>query len=286
MNDKQWLPGSKGAFCLGVLLALQGCAAKKPAELPSWALPSSMESKVIEEPADARAILGRMADFLSKTPQFSVSVDDNYDVLQPSGQMIEFGESRNILLRRPGELRAEFEANDGDKHLLIYNGKDITLYNYGQNVYARINKPGGIDEAVIFFLKNLRMRLPLAALLLSRLPQELERRTETLDYVERMTMEGTPTHHLAGRTDTVDYQIWVKAGAEPLPLRVVLTYRNAEGHPQFRAQLSNWNLAPIIDSTQFTFNPPAGARKIVFAAELLPGDVSGASSSKLKGDRK
>jgi hypothetical protein len=34
--------------------------------------------------------------------------------------------------------------------------------------------------------------------------------------------------------------------AEPLPLRAVLTYKNAKGDAQFRAQFSDWNLAPEI----------------------------------------
>ena len=39
---------------------------------------------------DAKAILMRMADFMSKLPQFSVEVRDSYDSYQKSGQKIEF----------------------------------------------------------------------------------------------------------------------------------------------------------------------------------------------------
>ena len=57
----------------------------------------------------------------------------------------------------------------------------------------RVSKPGGIDEAVTYFLKDLHMRLPLAALLLSRFPAELESRTQSLDYVEKTLIDGMPT---------------------------------------------------------------------------------------------
>ena len=88
------------------------------------------------------------------------------------------------------------------------------------------------DEAVKYFLKDLHMRLPLAALLTSRFPAEIESRTQALDYVEKTVIDGIPAHHLAGRTETVDYQVWIAEGAQPLPLRVVLTYKNAEGQPE------------------------------------------------------
>jgi hypothetical protein len=235
--------------------------------------------------ADAQAILMGMADFLSKTPRFSVTLADRYDVLQDNGQMIEFGETRQILVSRPDHLRVEVENSDGDRHLVFYDGKAITVFSPGPNLYAQAAKAGGIDAAVKFFLQDLRMRLPLAALLLSRLPQELQSRTQSLDYVERTQLDGKPVHHLAGRTETVDYQVWVAAGAEPLPLRIVLTYRNAKGHPQFRAQFSDWNLSPQVTDAQFAFNPPAGARKIAFAAELPHIEVPGANNPAQAGGK-
>ena len=81
-------------------------------------------------------------------------------------------------------------------------------------------------------------------------------------------MDGKPAHHLAGRTATVDYQFWIAEGPQPLLLRAVLTYTNAEGDPQFRAQLSDWNLAPEIRETEFIFAPSQGMRRIAFAAQL------------------
>jgi hypothetical protein len=127
------------------------------------------------------------------------------------------------------------------------------------------------------------MRLPLAALLLSRFPAEIERRTQSLDYVERTLLDGTPVHHLAARTETVDYQLWIAQGARPLPLRAVLTYKNSEGHPQFRAQFSDWNLSPEIRDTQFAFSPPQGARKIAFLADLPQVALQGAESPEPTG---
>ncbi|MGH8607605.1 MAG: DUF2092 domain-containing protein [Gammaproteobacteria bacterium] len=254
--------------CAPVLLVLSGCAAEQTVSRPEPLTAQGPAPQPVAEPKEAKDILLRMAEFVARTPRFSVNVQDSYDVLQGSGQKVEFSETRTITVSRPNQLRVEVAQSDGDKHLLLYDGKDITVFSPSQNVYAQASKPGGIDEAVRYFLKDLRMRLPLAALLLSRFPEEIQRRTRSLDYVEKTEIEGRPVHHLAGRTDTVDYQIWIPEGAQPLPLRVVLTYKNAEGQPQFRAQFSDWNLAPEVQDSQFAFSPPEGARKISFLAEL------------------
>lgn len=268
-------------------LIMVGCAQEHAAVRPQpTPTVSTAASQVTETERDPKKILMTMAEFLAKAPRFSVNLMDSFEVLQASGQKIEFGESRRITVSRPNGLRVEVEHSDGEKHLVLYDGKAITTYSPTQNVYAQVAKPGGIDEAITYFLKDLHMRLPLAALLLSRFPAELERRTQVLDYVEKDVIHGTPVHHLAGHTETVDYQVWIPAGNQPLPLRVVLTYKNAEGQPSFRAVFSDWDLAPAIQNNLFAFIPPEGARKIAFLAQLPQVVLEGATKTEHTGGKK
>lgn len=278
-------PGTRTALCMAFLALAAGCA-EKPAAIHSEASATQVSAPQAAKPAAAEDVLMRMAGFLAKTPQFSVNLEGSYEVLQQSGQKIEFEELRRVTVSRPNGLRVEVEHNDGEKHLVLYDGKQITAFSPTQNVYAQVSKPGGIDEAVTYFLKDLHMRLPLAALLLSRLPEELKSRTESLVYVESAVVDGMPSYHVAGRTETVDYQIWIADGAKPLPLRVVLTYKNAEGQPEFRAQFSDWNLEPIVRDSLFAFNPPAGSKKIAFVAELPQIAFEGAANPAQTGGQK
>jgi hypothetical protein len=64
--------------------------------------------------------------------------------------------------------------------------------------------------------------------------------------------------------DAVDVQLWVAEGEDPVIHRLVITYTELPGEPQYRALLSDWNFSPEIDATTFTFTPPADARKIDF----------------------
>jgi hypothetical protein len=285
MTKNHLWPAPRIVLCLAFASFL-GCAETGRMASPEPSVEQGAASQAIAEAPEAGEILMRMARFLANTQRFTVKMRDDYDVLQESGQKIEFGESRVISVDRPDGLRVEIEHSDGAKHLVLYDGKAITAFSPRENVYAQLSKTGGIDEAIMYFLRDLHMRLPLAMLLVSRFPEEIERRTQALDYVEKTEIDGTWAHHLAGRTETVDYQVWIDAGNRPLPLRVVLTYKDSEGQPQFRAHFSEWNLAPDIQESQFAFNPPEGARKIAFLAELPQAVLKGAAKLEQQGEQK
>jgi hypothetical protein len=264
-------------LCLTAVATLIGCAENQAVARQETPAPQAVETATaVAEPTDAKALLMRMAEYLAKSPKFTVNLIDHFDVTQESGQKIEFAESRKIVVSRPNGLRVDLEESNGNKHVVYYDGKDITVFSPKENVYAQTSKTGGIDEAIKYFLKDLHMRLPLAALLISSFPSEVEKRTQSLEYVEKTSINGVPSHHLAGRTETVDFQVWIAESVQPLPQRIVLTYKNADGQPQFSAEFSDWNLSPQIDDAQFAFTPPEGSRKIAFLAQL-PALVPGAS---------
>jgi hypothetical protein len=217
----------------------------------------------------AKTILKNMSQYLAKAERFSVTIRDGYDAVQQSGQKVEFGEIRKVTLNRPDDLRIEVERSDGEKSLVVFNGKDLTVYTPDKNVYAMISKPGSLDQVIHYAIEDLKMRVPLAMMLLSTLPSELDKLVVSADYVETTTITDVPCDHLAVRTDRgVDFQVWVAQGSEPLPRRIVITYKDETGQPQFWADLSNWNLAPEISDTLFTFTPPADADQIQFLAEI------------------
>jgi len=195
-------------------------------------------------------------------------VHTSYDAVQPNGYKVEWNELRTVTLKRPDRLRVESERSDGARSLVLFDGKQITTFDESGNVYAQAQHPGTVDQAVYYFVHDLGMRLPLAIMLLDRLPAELQQRVQSVEYVEKTATLGVPADHIAAKTPTVDFQVWIAEGDQPLPMRVVLTYRNAPGQPQFRAQFSDWKLGINSSDNVFAFTPPAGAKKIPFAASL------------------
>jgi hypothetical protein len=253
--------------CVPALPAPAAQASATPAATPAAPVTPAAPAADADARA-ARAILMRMADTLSRLPAFSVRVDSSYDVVQASGQKIEFGERRQLILSRPNRLRVDTERSDGHRSVAVFTGTELVLVDVTGKAYASTPQPGVLDDSILHLVSDLRMRLPLAMLFMSRLPAEFERRVRSVDYVEKTALFGTPAHHLAARGDTVDMQVWVSDGAQPLPLRVVLTYKDEQGEPEFRAQFSDWNLTPAIADSTFVAPIPAGAQKVLFAAQL------------------
>lgn len=225
----------------------------------------------LEQDTEAREILSKMADALSQAAGFSVMVRSSYDAVQEDGQHIEFGEKRNILLQRPDRLRVDVERSDGDKGLVIFDGQTITAFKANDKVYAQVEKAGSVDNAIVHLVRDLQTPFPLARMFLSTFSGDIEKWAESVSYVEDDLLTNPPTDHLAGRAADVDFQVWVAQGELPLPQRIILTYRNEPGQPQFRADFIDWALEPEADAARFTFAPPEDAEKILFLAPVRQG---------------
>ncbi|UEM19763.1 DUF2092 domain-containing protein [Skermanella mucosa] len=262
-------------LCISLMFGPVVAAEEPPVDEPA-AKEQSLDEQLLDEtssddaPMDARAlgILDLMAETLAQAQGFSVTIQAGYDVIQDTGQKIEFGERRKVALSRPDRLRVEVEESDGTQALVFFDGKAITVFSPGENVYGQIEKAGTVDDAVRYVIQDLGMRLPLALLLVTTLPDEFEQRLESIDYVERNTLTRVPTDHLAGRSADVDFELWVAAGDTPLPQRVSITYKNEEGAPQYRAEFSDWKLDPDLSKVDLAFRPPEGAEAIPFVVRV------------------
>lgn len=215
---------------------------------------------------DAMAILMKMADFLSQTKNFSVTIETGYDVVQETGQKIEFGAVRNVIIQRPDRIRVDIRQRDGTRAEFIFDGKQIYFFNEGAQVYGMVERAGTIDEAMRYFTEDLQMRLPLSELFSTDIPRLFKDRVRDLAYIDTAAIDGGSCDHLAARTDTVDFQVWIEQGEMPLPKRTIIAYNDAAGEPHFWAQFKEWDLAPEISEAVFTIKPPKGAEQIPFVS--------------------
>jgi hypothetical protein len=219
-------------------------------------------SPVLGKENRAAARLEAMAKILAKAQRLSVTLDCAYEVVQDSGEKIEFGERRVVSVRRPDRARVDVTRRDGSRRGVLFDGTQLAVFDLDEKVYATVSKPGTVDAAFDYFVNDLNMRLPLRELLKSDLPETLKDVLDSARLVAEEQLGGVATDHVAFRGDRTDAQLWLPRDGDPLPKRVVITYRMAEGQPQFEADFSAWNRAPDLPDTLFTFTPAAGAEQI------------------------
>jgi hypothetical protein len=215
-----------------------------------------------------KATLMNFARFLTSQKSFSYTAVMGYEAVQDSGLRLEFGATRKVTVNRPNRARVEAQRRDGSKRLVIIDGKQISVFDENEKVYATVPKEGTLSEIIDYYVDDLQMTLPLAELASDDLSEVL---TENISFGHTLgesTISGILCDNLVLQNDEVDIQLWIAKGKKPLPRRVVITYKNEPGEPQFWAQFLEWDLSPDVDDKQFTFQPPADANKINFAPKL------------------
>ncbi|MGI9327050.1 MAG: DUF2092 domain-containing protein [Pseudomonadales bacterium] len=215
----------------------------------------------IEE--NAVTLLKQMTSKVASLPQFALTMETGFDVLQPSGQKVEFGSRRTAAILRPDRARLTFEARSGLAGELVFDGTNINAYDREQNVYASVAQPGDIDAAIDLVTGELGISVPASDFFAADPSIALAAGVTEARDLGPSTIDGQPGHHIALRKPGVDYQIWINE-ATSLPVRVVITYHEEPGQPQFWAQFLQWETAPTGSDAAFEFSPPEGSERIRF----------------------
>ena len=176
--------------------------------------------------------------------------------------MVEFGTVQTLQVERPNLLRVDVQRSDGDQRMLLFDGKQIVFQNATDNVYVKVEHTSNIDEKIKFMVRDLQIPLPLGRMFRTTFPAELANLVKAVDYVEEDMLTEVPTDHLAARTRDVDFQVWITQDKKPLPRRIIITYKHAQGQPQFRADFSDWKLSSRAAKGPFVFTPPKDSEQI------------------------
>ena len=227
---------------------------------------------------DADEILRSMSKYLAGTKAFSVSADIGNEIITTDGQKLQLNSRAELLVERPSRFHITRQGKFADA-ALFYDGAKLTLHGKTLNAYVQKDVAGTLDDAIRALEQGTGLNLPGADLLLSDPYKALTSGVTSSGYYGKAYVGGVETHHLAFRTPKVDWQIWVKAGDEPLPMKYVITTKWMTGAPQYSVQLSNWNTKPVIAASRFKFVAPKGAEKL----ETLPVDETGEITDKPEG---
>jgi hypothetical protein len=163
------------------------------------------------------------------------------------------GVDSRISVRRPDGFRSE-PVGPGARMTIWYDGKALTLYCATASTYATAPAAGDIVAALDLARTKDALHVPAAELLLGD-PDDVE----IGRYLGIETLDGVPSHHVAFRTDGVDWEIWVNAGREPVPLRFVVT---SPTQPALAVRLVHWNTHAALPPATFYSELPPGTKRV------------------------
>ena len=121
--------------------------------------------------------------------------------------------------------------------------------------------PPNIESALEKANKEFGVRVALTDLASPNLWELLNKRIKHSLYVGQSKIRGVFCHHLSFDGDEVQLQVWIEAGDQPLPRKVVLTHKNLPGSPQWTAYLSDWNFSPQLPTTCLSLPPLRGPKR-------------------------
>ncbi len=213
--------------------------------------------------AQADRLLREMSEYLQSAKEFTFHSDITYDEMLSSGQMIQYGGTNTVSVRRPNRLHAAFNG-DERKSRTFYDGRTITIFDAILNIYAVTKVPRKIDSAVDAIFEKYGFSVPIADLVYSDPYAILTQEVQSGFLVGQHAVDGIKCNHLAFSQENIDWQIWIQDGPRPVPRKLLITYKNEPGCPQYTARLSGWDFKPHLSDHSFTFHAPEGADEIEF----------------------
>jgi hypothetical protein len=225
------------------------------------AQPPAARSPEVEP--EAIAALERMGAYLRGLKSFEVRTSHATEEVLDNGMKVTFSGVSDLVAAMPNRLRVEV-ASDRQERLYLYHGKAFTLFARRVNYYATVPAPPTITELANLLEDKYDIEVPLVDLFRWGGPRATTSQITVATDLGPSVVEGTTCEHYAFRQPGIDWQIWIQLGEHPLPRKLVLTTRTDEARPQ-HASVYSWSLAPSFDDSAFAFDPPDGARRIVFA---------------------
>lgn len=208
-------------------------------------------------------LVKQASDYLQNFKSFSLRADATTEEFLPDGQKIQLSNSKRVLVRRPDRMYGEVISDRGTTRF-YYNGKKMSRFDIDNNVYASIDVPNKLDDALDYVMEKYQLDAPLADFLTENLYDNFIANTRSGIYAGLHYMQGKKHHHLAMSNENVDFQIWIADDVAPLIHKVAITYKHLPSEPQFVAYLSEWNFSPQTPDMVFEFHPPIDAEEIQF----------------------
>jgi len=245
-------------FCAAILLLI-GVAAG--ADAPPATQPAA---PTVDPLADQ--IFHQSADFLAQSHAFAVHAEVWKDEVLPSGHKIQVTRLVDLDFRRPDRLHVDARAHHKGRSIW-YNGKRLTVFDRENNLYSVADMTGPVDQVLDSLADDYGITVPLEDMVVADPYGSAMKNVTAGGYFGDEPVLGVPCKHIGFSTDVIDWQLWIADGPQPLPQKLVITYKTEEQSPQWTAIFTKWNLSDRASDLAFQFIPPRGSAQIPMVSQ-------------------
>ena len=262
------------ALALIVGPGLSSCSKAQKAPGQNAAEPSTSEQAATQPAAseqgatttgqsaeNAKALLKAMSDYLAAQKNIAMGFDSIFEVVSKDHQKLQLATSGTVELSRPDKIHTTRKSGFSDTEM-VFDGKTVSILGKGQNAYVQADAPGTVDNLIDQLRDKFHRQLPGADLLQSDVYDGLMEDVTDIKDLGSGVINGQECDHLAFRTKETDWQIWIAQGEHPYPCRYVITSKQVDQAPEFTLEIRNWKAGGSPAASDFTFTPPAGAKKL------------------------
>lgn len=244
MSTKRLLTGAKALVLLGTAFAATGAATA--AQAPD---------------GDAMALLKGMSDYVSNLTSIETNVDTAVEIVTPEMQKISFTSSSTLRMTRPSQVRLERKGSIANIDLL-FDGAKLTIRERDNNIYTQIDVPGTTEQLINAMHDQLGMAVPGADLLLRDSYAILSADVLEAKIIGQGVIGGEVCDHIAFRNFDTDWQLWIRAGAEKAPCKMIITSKLVGMAPQYTVHVRSFKGNVKFAPDAFVFKPAPGERQV------------------------
>lgn len=270
------------SLTLAALLSAAVAAAQEPPP-PPIEPELAPGSRLVEPRADE--LVRRMSERLARAKALALEAEEVYDEVPEHSPRVQLASTRRVALRRPDRLAGD-ATGDAVNRSFVYDGKAFWALDKEHNTWASGIVPDTIDAALDWVFETTGTVVPLADFLYADPYARLMEGVQRGVYLGIHEAAGVACHHLSFEQATIDWQLWIDAGSEPVPRKLVIAYKTEDEVPQYAVTIRKWNLDAEVPEELFRFEPPEGARRVevpaLAAGEAGPGAEPAAGAPQPK----
>jgi hypothetical protein len=225
----------------------------------------------------AAEILQNMSYFLGSKDEYTFKAEVMFDQLVNSNRKIQYSAEQKVYLKKKGNMTIEYVSDLGGYKLWFDNGM-VTILELPTNLVSTATLPATIDQALKKLKEQYNFTPSLSDFLFINTFRALTENVTSGSYFGTSKILGVRCDHLAFVQNDIDWQIWVEVGKRQIPRKLVITYKELPGQPQFIAIMKHW----VIDEpiTNFAFkadipklNQPSEMSAILSKPKMNMGSV-------------